>query len=40
MIIPQTKHVLRKVESFEENAVQADFLQNDVPMNKFVVMPK
>lgn len=38
--LPDTRHVLRQVDSFEENAIRADLLMNDIPQNKFILMPE
>lgn len=38
--VPDTRHVLRQVDSFEENAIRADLMLNDIPQNKFVLMPE
>jgi hypothetical protein len=40
MVLPSTRHVLRELDSFQENAIQADLLLNSIPKNKFIFFPK
>jgi hypothetical protein len=38
--IAETKHVLRQMDSYKENAIQADILINDISRNKFIIFPQ
>ena len=40
IVIPSTKHVQRKMEKYKESAIQADMLINNIPKNKFIILPK
>jgi hypothetical protein len=40
VFVPDTRHVLRKSDEYEENAIQADMLINDISRNKFILFPK